>query len=106
MVISVTLSILIMLLFAVQVGDFVRKHPTIQMLALSFLILIGFMLIAEGAHSGGIEIMGQDIGVIPKGYLYFAIVFSLGVEFLNMRSRDKANKQFVKKQLEDEKKST
>ncbi len=103
MIVSVVLSILIMLIFAVQVGDFVRKHPTIQMLALSFLILIGFMLIAEGAHSGGITIMGQDIGVIPKGYLYFAIVFSLGVEFLNMRTRDRDNKKFVKKQFDEEK---
>jgi predicted tellurium resistance membrane protein TerC len=101
MVVSVILSILIMLIFAVQVGNFVRKHPTIQMLALSFLILIGFMLIAEGAHSGGITIMDQDIGVIPKGYLYFAIVFSLGVEFLNMRTRDRENKKFIKKQLEE-----
>ena len=57
------------------------------MLALSFLILIGFMLIAEGAHLGEVVVAGAKIGSVPKGYLYFAIAFSLGVEFLNMRLR-------------------
>jgi predicted tellurium resistance membrane protein TerC len=57
------------------------------MLALSFLILIGFMLIAEGAHLSHLELFNKTVGVIPKGYLYFAISFSLGVEVLNMKIR-------------------
>ena len=57
------------------------------MLGLAFLILIGFMLVAEGAHLGHVRIAGAEIGSVPKGYLYFAIAFSLGVEALNMRLR-------------------
>ena len=59
------------------------------MLALSFLILIGFMLITEGAHLSHTEFFNKNVGVIPKGYLYFAIAFSLGVEMLNLKSRKK-----------------
>ena len=73
--------------FANPVGRFVNEHPTIQMLGLSFLILIGFMLILEGGHLAHLEILDKEIGAIPKGYLYFAITFSLLVEFLNMRLR-------------------
>ncbi|HMO40406.1 MAG TPA: TerC family protein [Saprospiraceae bacterium] len=87
MVIAVVVSVLIMMLFAVPVGSFVNKHPTIQMLGLAFLILIGFMLIAEGAHLAHLSIADTEIGVVPKGYLYFAIAFSLFVEFLNLRLR-------------------
>lgn len=87
MVTAVVLSVIVMLLFAAPVGNFVQKHPTIQMLGLSFLILIGFMLIAEGMHLADAEVLGQHVGVVPKGYLYFAIAFSLLVEFLNMRMR-------------------
>ncbi len=87
MVAAVVVSVLIMMLFAAPVGRFVNKHPTIQMLGLAFLILIGFMLIAEGAHLGHLTVAGQEVGVVPKGYLYFAISFSLLVEFLNMRLR-------------------
>lgn len=89
MVFAVVASVLIMMLFAVPVGRFVNKHPTIQMLGLAFLILIGFMLIAEGAHLGHLKIAGTEVGAVPKGYLYFAIAFSLLVEFLNMRLRKK-----------------
>ncbi len=89
MVFAVVASVLIMMLFAVPVGRFVNKHPTIQMLGLAFLILIGFMLIAEGAHLGHLKIAGSEVGAVPKGYLYFAIAFSLLVEFLNMRLRKK-----------------
>ena len=78
-----------MMLFAVPVGNFVNKHPTIQMLGLSFLILIGFMLIIEGGHLAHLSIIGNEIGAVPKGYLYFAISFSLLVEFLNMKLRKK-----------------
>ncbi|MGV8947340.1 MAG: TerC family protein [Lutibacter sp.] len=87
MVTAVVISMVIMMIFATPVGKFVNAHPTIQMLALSFLILIGFMLITEGAHLSNAEILGQQVGAIPKGYLYFAIAFSLGVEALNMRVR-------------------
>lgn len=87
MVSSIIISMIIMMLFANPVGNFVNENPTIQILGLSFLILIGFMLIAEGAHLGHISILGGAVGAIPKGYLYFAIFFSLTVEFLNMRMR-------------------
>lgn len=84
MIIAVVISIGIMMAFAGPVSRFVIKHPTIQMLGLSFLILIGFSLIGEAAH------MGHFIeGSIPKGYLYFAIFFSLFVEMLNLRLRKK-----------------
>lgn len=89
MIIAVVLSVLIMMLFAVPVGRFVNKHPTIQILGLAFLILIGFMLIIEGGHLAHLQVMGTEIGAVPKGYLYFAIAFSLFVEFLNMRMRKK-----------------
>ncbi len=87
MIIAVVFSVLIMMLFAVPVGRFVNDHPTIQMLGLSFLILIGFMLILEGAHLAHMTILDNPIGAVPKGYLYFAIAFSLIVEFLNMKLR-------------------
>ena len=90
MVIAVVLSVGIMMVFAIPVSRFVNNHPTIQMLGLSFLILIGFMLIAEGAHSAHLSIFDSEVGAIPKGYLYFAIAFSLGVEFLNLRLRKKS----------------
>ncbi|MBX2814433.1 MAG: TerC family protein [Saprospiraceae bacterium] len=89
MIVAVVLSVVVMMLFAVPVGNFVNKHPTLQMLGLSFLILIGFMLITEGAHLAHMSVAGNEIGTIPKGYLYFAIAFSVGVEFLNLRLRGK-----------------
>ncbi|HMQ47174.1 MAG TPA: TerC family protein [Saprospiraceae bacterium] len=87
MIIAVVFSVVIMMLFANPVGNFVNNHPTIQMLGMAFLILIGFMLIAEGAHLAHLSIAGAEVGAVPKGYLYFAIAFSLFVEFLNMRLR-------------------
>ena len=87
MVIAVVISVATMMLFAKAVGDFVNKHPSLQVLGLSFLLLIGFMLLAEAAHLAHVEIMGQTIGNVPKGYLYFAISFSLLVEFINMKIR-------------------
>jgi predicted tellurium resistance membrane protein TerC len=89
MIIAVVFSVLIMMAFAGPVGRFVNKHPTIQMLGLSFLLLIGFLLSVEGAHLGHVTIGGTEIGTVPKGYLYFAIAFSLLVEMLNMRLRRK-----------------
>ncbi|MGS2739615.1 TerC family protein [Sinomicrobium sp. M5D2P17] len=87
MIIAVVISILIMMIFANPIRKFINRHPSVQLLALSFLILIGFMLIAEAAHLSHTRVFDQEIGAIPKGYLYFAIAFSLLVEFLNMRMR-------------------
>ncbi|MEM9992374.1 MAG: TerC family protein, partial [Bacteroidota bacterium] len=92
MVVAVVASVIIMMLFAVPVGRFVNEHPTIQMLGLAFLILIGFMLIVEGAHMAHLEVLHTHVGAVPKGYLYFAIAFSLMVEFLNMRMRKNKTK--------------
>lgn len=91
MITAVVISMIIMMVFATKIGRFINGHPTLQMLALSFLILIGFMLITEAAHLSGTVIFDQHIGAIPKGYLYFAIAFSLGVEALNMKVRKKSN---------------
>lgn len=79
MIIAVIVSILVMMLFAKAIGDFVNKHETLQILALSFLILIGFMLIVEAIHIH-----------VPKGYIYFAVFFSLVVEVINIRARKKS----------------
>lgn len=90
MIIAVVISIVIMMIFSSPINTFVHKNPTIQMLALSFLILIGFMLIAESAHLSNTYIFNKTVGVIPKGYLYFAIAFSLGVELLNLQAKKKS----------------
>ena len=87
MILAIIISMIIMMVFANSVSTFVNNNPTIQMLALSFLILIGFMLIAEGAHLSHVRIFNKSIGAIPKGYLYFVITFSLVVEALNMKIR-------------------
>lgn len=87
MIAAVVISITIMIGFADPVSRFVNKHPSLQILGLSFLLLIGFMLITEAASLSETVIMGSTISTIPKGYLYFAIAFSLGVEILNMRIR-------------------
>jgi predicted tellurium resistance membrane protein TerC len=89
MIIAVVLSVLIMMFFAGPVGKFVNDHPSIQMLGLAFLIMIGFMLIAEGAHLAEVVFFNNEVGAVPKGYLYFAIAFSLLVEVLNIRLRKK-----------------
>jgi predicted tellurium resistance membrane protein TerC len=89
MVAAVIVSILIMMLFAAPVSKFMNTHPSLQILGLAFLLLIGFMLITEAAHLSETTVFGSTIGAIPKGYLYFAIAFSLGVEMINMRFRKK-----------------
>ncbi|MEZ4917677.1 MAG: TerC family protein [Saprospiraceae bacterium] len=82
MIVAVVISILMIMWFSGPVTKFVNEHPTVQVLGLSLLLLIGFSLIGEAAHLGHfIE------GAIPKGYLYFAIFFSLFVEMLNIRFR-------------------
>ena len=78
MVVAMVISMVIMLLSASSISSFVERHPTIKILALSFLLLIGVMLTVEG--------MG---GHVSKGYIYFAMAFSLAVELLNMRLRKK-----------------
>ena len=84
MVLAIMIAVGVMMFAAKAIGDFVDTHPTIKMLALSFLILVGFALIAEGF----------DLH-IPKGYIYFAMAFSLGVEMLNIRLR-KSSQAVVK----------
>lgn len=91
MVIAVVISIIVMIAFANPIRKFIDEHPSMQVLGLAFLILIGFMLIADAAHSSETMIFKQSIGVIPKGYLYFAISFSLFVEFLNFKTKRSTN---------------
>lgn len=78
MIVAVVIAMIVMMTFAGRISNFINKNPSLQMLAMSFLILIGFMLVLEG--------IGQHI---PKGYIYFAVFFSLTVESLNMRRRRK-----------------
>lgn len=85
MIIAVVISIMIMIGFANPIRKFIDTHPSVQLLGLAFLILIGFMLITEAAYLTDTEFLGNKVGAIPKGYLYFAIAFSLFVEFLNYR---------------------
>lgn len=92
MIAAVIVSVAIMMIFAVPVGNFVNQNPSIQILALSFLILIGFMLTTESMHISDAVLAGQEIGAVPKGYLYFAIAFSLIVEFINMKMRKRGSK--------------
>lgn len=89
MIIAVMISIAIMIGFANPIRKFIDNHPSIQILGLAFLILIGFMLITEAAHLSEAEFFGKTVGAIPKGYLYFAIAFSLFVEFLNFKTAKK-----------------
>ena len=78
MVIAVVIAVIFMMFFSGAISDFVENHPTIKILALSFLLLIGFSLIIEGLHQH-----------IPKGYIYFAMAFSVFVEVLNLKMRKK-----------------
>ena len=89
MIIAVIISIGIMIAFANPIRKFIDVHPSIQLLGLAFLILIGFMLITEAGYLSNTKIFGSTIGSIPKGYLYFAITFSLFVEFLSFRINKK-----------------
>ncbi len=79
MIIAVVIAVIVMMVSASALGNFVDRHPTVKMLALSFLILIGLSLFSEGLELH-----------IPKGYIYFAMAFSVGVEMLNLRLRRKA----------------
>lgn len=105
MILSVIISIIIMMIFAGPVSKFVNEHPTIQILGLSFLILIGVMLLAEGSHLAHFKFFGDsEVHSIPKGYLYFAIFFSLFVEFLNLKMKKSKNPvQLHNNKIEDKK---
>jgi predicted tellurium resistance membrane protein TerC len=81
MIIAVILSIGIMIIFSGAISDFIHRHPSMEVLALGFLILIGFMLFLEGLHKE-----------VPKGYIYFAIVFSMIIEMVNIRVRNRRKK--------------
>ncbi|HET6463569.1 MAG TPA: TerC family protein, partial [Candidatus Krumholzibacteria bacterium] len=78
MITAVIIAVIFMMVFSKSLSDFVDRHPTIRMLALSFLLLIGISLVGEGLEFH-----------IPKGYIYFAMAFSVGVEMLNLRIRGK-----------------
>jgi predicted tellurium resistance membrane protein TerC len=99
MIAAVVIAMIIMFLFSPKISSFIHKHPTLKMLALSFLIMIGFMLISEGLpKSLGIEIQKESI--------YFAMAFAFAVELLNMRFRKKSNpvklKNSQKEKLSDD----
>lgn len=81
MIVAVVLSIGIMIIFSGRISNFIHKHPSMEVLALGFLILIGFMLFLEGLHKE-----------VPKGYIYFAIVFSMIIEMVNIRVRNRRKK--------------
>jgi predicted tellurium resistance membrane protein TerC len=78
MVTAVIIAVIVMMIFADRVSSFINDHPTFKILALSFLLLVGFVLVLEGFHKE-----------VPKGYIYFAMAFSVGVEMVNMRIRKK-----------------
>ena len=82
MITAVVVAVGVMMAFSGMISDFVHKHPTVKMLALAFLLLIGVMLVADA--------LGTEI---PKGYIYFAMAFSLLVEFLNLRMKTKADRR-------------
>lgn len=99
MVMAIVVSIIIMMLFAGRISKFIQEHPSMEVLALGFLILIGFMLFLEALHYD-----------IPKGYIYFAVAFSMLIELTNIRVRKKRgkkvkpvklNKAFSEKEIQD-----
>jgi predicted tellurium resistance membrane protein TerC len=81
MILAVIIAVGFMLVFAGKISDFIHHHPSLKMLALSFLLLVGFALVAESFHQA-----------IPKGYIYFAMAFSVGVEFLNIQGKTRRSK--------------
>lgn len=90
MITAIVVAVAVMMFFSGPISNFVNMHPTIQMLALSFLILIGVTLLIDAAHLAHLNILGTEVNDIPKGYIYFAIAFSLLVEMLNMRLSKKS----------------
>ena len=88
MISAVLLSIAVMIAFSGPIARFVNRHPSVKMLALSFLILIGVVLVAEGLHTH-----------IPRGYIYFSMAFSLLVEMLNLRAAARNEAQASQPQI-------
>src|SRR5690606_25592389 len=80
MIAAVVISVIVMMVSAKSISDFVNNHPTVKMLALAFLLIIGLSLLAEGFEQS-----------IPKGYIYFAMAFSVFVEFMNLRVKSKSS---------------
>jgi predicted tellurium resistance membrane protein TerC len=78
-IIAIVISLVVMLVFAKKISDFIHKHPAMKLLAISFLMMIGLVLVVEGLHVH-----------VPKGYIYFSMAFALLIEFLNMKIRKKS----------------
>lgn len=85
-VIAIVISLGVMLIFARRISTFINEHPAMKILAISFLMMIGLILVVEGLHVH-----------VPKGYIYFAMAFALGVELINMKMRKKATKNVAPK---------
>lgn len=85
-VIAIVISLGVMLIFARKISDFINNHPAMKLLAISFLMMIGLVLVIEGLHVH-----------VPKGYIYFAMAFSLGIEVLNMKIRKRSKPVTLKK---------
>jgi predicted tellurium resistance membrane protein TerC len=81
-VIAIVISLAVMLIFAKRISSFINDHPTMKILAISFLLMIGMVLVMEGFHVH-----------VPKGYIYFSMAFALGIELLNMKMRKKTVKK-------------
>lgn len=90
MVFAVVIAMVVMLISANKISEFIHKHPTIKMLALSFLLMIGILLLVEGFHVH-----------VPKGYVYFAIFFSLVVEILNIKVRKRTQPVHLKQKIKE-----
>ena len=91
MVLAVMIAVGVMMISSKSISDFVEKHPTVKMLALSFLLLIGVSLIAEGFEQH-----------IPKGYIYFAMAFSVFVEMLNLKMKSKTKPVILRNRFVDD----
>ena len=95
MILAVVVAVIVMIIFSGKISKFISSHPTLEILALSFLILIGFMLVVESVH---IE--------VPKGYIYFAVFFSLIIEIINIKMRKRRDKKSdnvqLKRKIKDE----
>ena len=85
-IIAIVISLGVMLIFAKKISDFINQHPAMKLLAISFLMMIGLVLVVEGLHVH-----------VPKGYIYFAMAFSLGIEILNMKIRRRSKPVELKK---------
>jgi predicted tellurium resistance membrane protein TerC len=86
-VIAIVISLAVMLIFSKSISDFISKHPAMKLLAISFLIMIGTLLVMEGLHVH-----------VPRGYIYFAMAFALAVELLNMKIRKKTYRSEVEEE--------